>query len=151
MNYNIVHWLEARPIYQNIDDKSFNSSPPSVPCMCRWTGSSLIQVMACRLFSTKPLPEPMLTFSQLDPLEQSSVKFESKHKIFIDQNAFEKVCKMVAILSKGRWVKILSSGWETSARHIIVGIPVSRIHVCLMHDPLSRYTLCDKNCSYHFQ
>ena len=30
------------------------------------TGSALVWVMACRLFGTKPLPEPMLIYSQLD-------------------------------------------------------------------------------------
>ena len=29
--------------------------------------SALVQVMACRLLGTKPLPEPMLAFCQLDP------------------------------------------------------------------------------------
>ena len=28
------------------------------------------------LFGTKPLPEPMLSYSQLDTQEQTSVKFE---------------------------------------------------------------------------
>ena len=49
----------------------FNSSPPIVPYMCvviiSWTGSALVQVMACRLFGAKPLPEPMLEYCQLDP------------------------------------------------------------------------------------
>ena len=38
--------------------------------------------MACRLFGTKPLPEPMLTYCQLDPWEQTSVEIESKYKTF---------------------------------------------------------------------
>ena len=41
-----------------------NSSPPSAAYMHHWTGSALVQVMACHLFGTKPLPEPMLTYSQ---------------------------------------------------------------------------------------
>ena len=61
--------------------------------------------MACRLVGAKPLPDPMLTFCQLDPQEQTTVKFESKcKKKSIDENAFENVvCEMAAILS--RWVK----------------------------------------------
>ena len=49
--------------------------------------------MACRLFGAKPLPEPMLTYCQLDPYEQTSLKFESKYKTF----AFELViwCTMM--------------------------------------------------------
>ena len=34
--------------------------------ICHLTGSSLIQAMDCRLCGTKPLPEPMLTYCQLD-------------------------------------------------------------------------------------
>ena len=48
--------------------------------MRRWTGSAWVQVMACRLFGAKSLPEPMLAYCQLDPYEQSSVKFQSKFK-----------------------------------------------------------------------
>ena len=44
-----------------------NSSPPSAAYMRRWTGSALVQVMACRLCGAKPLPEPVLTYSQFDP------------------------------------------------------------------------------------
>ena len=37
--------------------------------------TSLVQIMACRLFSTKPLPEPMLEYCRLDPGAQIQVKF----------------------------------------------------------------------------
>ena len=37
------------------------SSPPNAAYMRQWIGSALVQIMACRLFSTKPLYEPMLT------------------------------------------------------------------------------------------
>ena len=55
---------------------SFNSSPPCAAYMSQWTGSSLVQVMACCLFGTKPLPKPMLAYCQLDSWEHISVKFE---------------------------------------------------------------------------
>ena len=54
-------------------NESVNSSPPSVTY-----ASSLVQIMACRQFSTKPLPEPMLPYCQLNSWEQISVKFELK-------------------------------------------------------------------------
>ena len=57
-----------------------NSSPPSAIYLCCWTGSALMQIMACRLFSAKSLPEPMPTCCQLNLYEQSTVKFESKYK-----------------------------------------------------------------------
>ena len=37
-----------------------NSLRPSDAYTCRWTGSSLVQIMTCRLFGAKPLSEPML-------------------------------------------------------------------------------------------
>ena len=52
-----------------------NSSPPRAAYKCQWTVSALVQIMACRLYGTKPLSEPMLDHYQLDPWEQSSVKF----------------------------------------------------------------------------
>ena len=39
-------------------------------------------ILACRLFGTKPLPEPMLTYGKLDTQEQTAAKFESKYKTF---------------------------------------------------------------------
>ena len=39
-----------------------NSLRPSDAYMRRWTGSSLVQIMACRLFGAKPLSEPMLEY-----------------------------------------------------------------------------------------
>ena len=38
-----------------------NSSPPSAAYMSRWTEASLVQIMACRLGSAKPLCEPIFT------------------------------------------------------------------------------------------
>ena len=53
-------------------------SPPSAVYMRQWSGSALVQVMACRLNGAKPLPEPMLTCCPLDSWKQTSVKFESE-------------------------------------------------------------------------
>ena len=47
---------------------------PSAAYMRRWTVSALVQVVVCRLFGAKPLPEPMVTHCQLDPYEQTSEK-----------------------------------------------------------------------------
>ena len=99
----------------------FNPLSPSDAYMPQWTGSALVQVMACHLFGAKPLPELMLTHCQLDPQEQISVKFESKYEHSIEENAIEHVvCKMSAILSVPQGVKVISlqsitmataSGW----------------------------------------
>ena len=44
----------------------------------------LVQIMACRLFSAKPLSEPMLRYSQLDPTEHIfQLNFIWNSKVFI--------------------------------------------------------------------
>ena len=48
-----------------------NSSSPGAAHMRQWIELSLVQVMACRLFGAKPLPEPMLAYCQLDTWEQT--------------------------------------------------------------------------------
>ena len=50
--------------------------------MRQWPGSALIHVMACRLFSAKPLPESMMAYCRLDSWEQISVKFKSEFYYF---------------------------------------------------------------------
>ena len=57
---------------------SLNSSLPGAAYMRWWTGSALVQVMVCYLFTAKPLPERMLTYCQLDTKEQMPLKFKSK-------------------------------------------------------------------------
>ena len=51
-----------------------NSLRPSGVCMRRWTGSALVQVMACRLFGDKLLSGPMLEYGYFEPQEEFSVK-----------------------------------------------------------------------------
>ena len=66
-----------------------------------WNVSSLVQVMACCLFSARPLPKPMLTYHQLDTWEQTSQKLESKYEIFHStQCNWNVLCKMWVILLK---------------------------------------------------
>ena len=95
-------WFEtsSRSLWRHRNE---NSNPPSAAYMRRLTRPALVRVTTCRLFGTKQLLEPLPTYCQLDPQEkQTSVKFESNHKIFIHENAFENVaCEMAAILSVG--------------------------------------------------
>ena len=58
---------------------SLNTSP-LVLHICQWIGWSLVMVMACHLFIAKPLPEAMLSYHQLNPEQQTSVKVKSKYK-----------------------------------------------------------------------
>ena len=62
--------------------------------------SPRLQIMACRLFGAKPLPEPLLAYCQVDPVEHILLKFHLKSNVFMLENWFENViCKMMAILS----------------------------------------------------
>ena len=51
---------------------------PSAAYMRQWIGSALVQIMACRLFATKPLSKPVPGHCELDAWEQTSLKFWSK-------------------------------------------------------------------------
>ena len=59
------------------------------------------KIMACHLFSTKPLSESVWDYYTLDPWEQLSVKFETKYNnSHAPQNEFQNVvCKTEVILS----------------------------------------------------
>ena len=52
------------PISKHLEVIWLNSLRPGY--MCHWTGSLLVQVLACRLLGAKPLPEPVMTYCQLD-------------------------------------------------------------------------------------
>ena len=55
------------------------------------SSSTMVQVMAWPLSGTKPLPEQMLTYLQLDSKEYISVKFSPAYQYFLCQeNAFTK-------------------------------------------------------------
>ena len=74
-----ITWTNDDPVRICIymQPQTLNSSPPSAANTRQWTGTALVQVMACGLFGAKPLPEPMLAYCQLDSWKQISVKFES--------------------------------------------------------------------------
>ena len=80
--------------------------------MCQCTGPSLDQVMVCRLFGAKPLPEPILAYCQLDPWGQITVKFESEFYHFHSRKC---IWRMAAILFWERWDKLChhysDTGW----------------------------------------
>ena len=89
-----------------------NSSPPRSAYMRQWTGSALLQIMACRLFGAKPLPEPMLAYCQLDSWEQISVKFESEFYRF-DSRKCIWTCRLP------RW-QPFCPGWDELTHWILV-------------------------------
>ena len=73
------------------------------PHMHQWNVSALVQIMTCRLFGDKPLPEPTPNPLSSGPLGKLSVKFEPKCKIFHSWNTFKNVYEMV-VFFRGRWV-----------------------------------------------
>ena len=71
-----------------------------------WTGSSVVQIMAHHLFGAKPLPQPVLTYSQWEPCKQISKECESECTDVFQGNAVENVvCKVSNILFSPQWVK----------------------------------------------
>ena len=52
--------------------------------------STLVQIMACCIFSANPSPEAMETYCQSDPYDQISVKFKSTGKTFYSPNCISK-------------------------------------------------------------
>ena len=81
-----IIWANADPIYWHIYAALGGDDP------------ILGQVMACRLFVAKPLPEPLPTYCQLHLWAQISDKFESKHNASYSKCSFENfVCTMSII------------------------------------------------------
>ena len=121
--------------------------------MRQWTGSTLVHVMACRLFGAKPLLEPMLDYCQLvlSNLNRNSY-------IFVQENAIENVvCEMAAILSRGRWVKSLFRLTSKETARLLVTCPDSKVHgahlgpvsprwaPCWPHEPCYKGDFCEGN------
>ena len=44
--------------------------------------TSLVQIMACRLYGAKPLSDPKLAYYELNPKEQTLIDFQSKYPDF---------------------------------------------------------------------
>ena len=69
--------------YEIMSATAGNSSPRSATYMYERIGSTLVQIMACCLFGTKPLSQSMLGY-QLSLLEQISVTFYQNMILFIN-------------------------------------------------------------------
>ena len=59
-------WRRSLTYICVISPQCVNSSTPSVTYMRQWIGSTFVQIMACRLFGSKPLSKPVLGYCQLD-------------------------------------------------------------------------------------
>ena len=76
--------------------------------------STLDQAMACALICAQPLPEPMLTYCQLDPDKQMLETFDSKYITmnFSQQSAFQ---LHVHVMLTGELWDSLKSLWPSDA------------------------------------
>ena len=83
-----------------------NSSPPSPTYMRQWTGSALVQEMACRLFGATWTNADLLSIRLLG-INFSEIWSEILLFSFKKMHLKMSSAKMVAILSRGRWVHYL--------------------------------------------
>ena len=82
-------YFDTEPCLENY---SFNSLKPSDPYLRQWSRPSLVYLMACRLFGTKPLSEPMMTYCQFDHKEHISMKHYLKFRSFHSRKCIWKDC-----------------------------------------------------------
>ena len=80
-----VVWASAK-IAQNI---YHNSSPPNATYMHQWNGWAIVQIMACRLFGAKPLPEPCWLIVNWNLRNKFQWNSNQNTKLFIHENAHE--------------------------------------------------------------
>ena len=111
INVMILHFRKCQ---------SINYSLP----MCQWIWSTLVQIMACRLFGAKPLSKPMILYCQLDPKGQTEWKFNQNTKCLTHWGRATHICvgKLTTIgsddgLSPGRRQAII---W-TNAGILLIG------------------------------
>ena len=87
-----------------LSGRHFNSLWPSDAYMRRWFGSSLVQIMACRLNQCWNIVD--WAFRNKLPWN-----LNRNPNIFIQEIAFENVvCKIASILSRPQWVKATNRG-----------------------------------------
>ena len=98
---------------------------------------SLVQIMACRLFGTKPLSEPVLEFVNWNLRKQLQRNLKRNFYIFIHEYAFENVvCKMAGILSRPQCVHVCQVWWGipttelSSAINLSTYTPHTHIDLC---------------------
>ena len=73
--------------------------------MPQWIGSTLVQIMACRLFSAKSLSKPMLGYCQLGPL------WTNFHEILVKIQIFS-FMKMHLKIASVKWQPFCPGGDE---------------------------------------
>ena len=126
------------------EKEHFYPSLPSAVYTCKWIGSALVQIMACRLFGTKPSHYLNQCWNIVNWALMNKVQWNLNRNsyIFIQENASENIFReTAAILSRGRWVNVFS---EQSAReglgddicHYMVCIYIQGCLCGTYHEPL---------------
>ena len=105
---------------------------------------ALFQIMACQLFGAKALPKPMMTYCQLNPKEQTSVKFEPKYEVF---HSWKRICKDLLrngwhFVQGGGWVNISIEGCDISMFFLVIVRNGCSTSVCDFHSVT--HLSCDK-------
>ena len=78
--------------------------------MCRWTGSSLVKIMACRCSAPSHYLNQCWNIVNWTFRNKNQWNWNWNSNIFIQEIVFENiVCKMASILSRPQWVKCLCS------------------------------------------
>ena len=72
--HNSDHFIQT-PLCYFMYIRQVNSSRLGDAYMRQWSWPSLVQIMTCPQFGTKPQSEPMLTYFQWDPEEHISMRF----------------------------------------------------------------------------
>ena len=87
---NVLHWAD------NLKNLFW---PSDAMCMAR-----LFEVIECRLFGSKPLPEPMPIYCQLDTNKnKTSMKCGSNYQLFGQESAFENIVNVNNALFRRCW------------------------------------------------
>ena len=81
-----------------------NSSSPSADCMYQWNESASIPIMACRLFSDKPLSKQMLSIGPFGT-NFCEIWNQNSKTFSVTKMHLKIVCEKATIFSRGRGVK----------------------------------------------
>ena len=92
-----------------------------------WTGSALVQIMACQLFGTKPLPGPIFANGTL----------RNKHQWNLNQNTIFSLMEMHLELSSVKW-------WPFCSWVDIISIPYWFHEICFCLSQIVPFSACCK-------
>ena len=98
---------------------------PSAAYMRQWTGSALVQVMACRIFGAKPLSKPMLGYCKTGTL---------RNKLQWNCNQIHNFSftKMHLKISSAKWLPFWPGGdkltGQLSLCHMTIGLMPQVLH-----------------------